>query len=286
MDLDTGNAAWMDAASGVEIRRIRTAGHGAVGVSGDEQLLFLGSPGGKPCFRLFLFRIIAGGTGRVGDADCFQGFPEIPNQKAGQGRQGTVQEVRLVTVGQIDFPLGNAVAEDKAGEKTEIRQQPGRGFRFGIRRCILAAESRAVPAAVAHIFFTVVMVPVEHVEPVLAMKFPEQAEHVVVNVYDPGKRMIFPQLIAVSQFQISITLLKIMLERRKVQVLVFQEIVIGVAHTPMTVTEQDKTRAAVQRDHRGVAKCPGNPLIPPHQRYLLCFRNRLGQMVLRNANGR
>ena len=81
---------------------------------------------------------------------------------------------------------------------------------------VLAVEGRAVPSAVTYIFFTVVMISVKHIEPFPAVKFPEQAEYVIVDIYDPREGMIFPQFIAVSEFQVSISLLKIMLECSKI----------------------------------------------------------------------
>lgn len=107
-------------------------------------------------------------------------------------------------VSQIDLLLGNGIVQDEAGQKMEIWQQQG----------------GAVAAAVAQIFFTVVMISIKHIKPFPAAKFFEQAEYVIVDIYDPGERTVFPQLVAVSKLQIGISFLKIVLKRRKVQVLI------------------------------------------------------------------
>ena len=82
------------------------------------------------------------------------------------------------------------------------------------------AVNAAVAAAVAKIFFTVIMISIKHIKPFPAAKFFEQAEYVIVDIYDPGEGTVFPQLVAVSKLQIRISFLKIVLKRRKVQVLI------------------------------------------------------------------
>lgn len=83
LNFQAGDAAWMDAAPGIEVGGIRISGHGAVGVPCDEQFLFLDRPGCQALFCLLFLCIIAGSAGRVGYAKGFQRFPEIPHQKAG-----------------------------------------------------------------------------------------------------------------------------------------------------------------------------------------------------------
>lgn len=65
LDFNAGDTAWMDAASGIEIRRLRISSHGAVGMSCDKQFLLLRCPCGEAHFSLLFFGIITGGTGGV-----------------------------------------------------------------------------------------------------------------------------------------------------------------------------------------------------------------------------
>lgn len=206
LDFYAGDAAWVDAAPDIEIRGIRRSGHGAVGMPRDEQFLFLGCPCGKASFRLLFLGIIAGGAGRVGYAERFQGLPEVPHQEAGQRGQGAVQEIGLVSMGEIKFHAGNGIVQDEPGQETEIRKQFGRFIVFracgdlmagGFSGKVLAVARTTVPAAVPEAFFAVVVVPVEHVEPALAMEFFQQAEDVAVDVYDAGEGTVFPELVAV-----------------------------------------------------------------------------------------
>lgn len=88
------------------------------------------------------------------------------------------------------------------------------------------------------------MISVNHIKPVLLMKQGEEPEHIVMNFNDLAHSPVFPQLIPVSQLNIGKTLLIVMVQSRKIKVLVFEKVVVGIAPAAVAVADDSVAAAA------------------------------------------
>ena len=69
------------------------------------------------------------------------------------------------------------------------------------------------------------------------MKTGEQEEDIAVGFDNLLHAAVFPKFIPISQFDVGITCFIIVLQGGKIQVLVFQEIIVGVPYAAVTVTD-------------------------------------------------
>lgn len=69
--------------------------------------------------------------------------------------------------------------------------------------------------------FDNIVVSIEKIQPVFLAKLCEEPEDIAVDIHDIFHVSVFPQFIAIAQFDISISLSVIMFQRGKIQVLVF-----------------------------------------------------------------
>lgn len=99
----------MNAASCVEIGRLKTTQPGSVRVAGDENTVVFFCPLGKFFFRVVLTVIVLGGAGGIQDAEVFKRFPDVANQKAGETPQVAVEKVGLVAVDEIKVALAGQI---------------------------------------------------------------------------------------------------------------------------------------------------------------------------------
>ena len=101
-DFDTGDTPWVHAASGIKIRGIFCAEHRAVGMSCNEDTIFVFCPSGKSFFDFLLSCVIACGTGWIGKTDLFQWTPDITYKKTSCFPKGAVKKISLVSVSEIN----------------------------------------------------------------------------------------------------------------------------------------------------------------------------------------
>ena len=84
-------------------------------MSCDQDAVILSGPSGQGTFHLLFFRVILRGAGRIQETSSFQRFPDISDQETGRAPQDAVEEICLVAVGQIDFPLTVCIFQNYAG---------------------------------------------------------------------------------------------------------------------------------------------------------------------------
>jgi len=240
----------MDTAAGVEIGGVRTEA-GTVCVAGDQDVPGLLGIVGQALFHPVLVGVVFGGAGGVKHSEMFQGLPEIPNQKAGQPPEGGVQGICLMSVGQVEALSLTALLQDNALIKGKSREEGLAAL--GIRAKIGVTDLVGITRS----FFLHIMIAVQQIKPSLAVKQGEEPEHIIVNLNDLTHAPVFPQLIPVSQFNIGVALGIVVLQCRKIEVLVFQKIIAPGAVPPMTVAEQNITAAGAQRKNGGILKSVG-----------------------------
>lgn len=100
-DFDAGDTPGMNAAPIVEIGAFARLGENrAMGVPGDDNLIFAGREGAQLFFNLFRFLAGAAAPYRRQEAHQLQRAPEIPHKEASQGPQGVVEQAALMAVNQ------------------------------------------------------------------------------------------------------------------------------------------------------------------------------------------
>lgn len=80
------------------------------------------------------------------------------------------------------------------------------------------------------------MVSVNHVKSVLSVKERQKPESAAVNINDLPHIPVFPEFIPISQLNVSKAMLIIVIKSGKIQIFVFQKIIIGISTASMTVT--------------------------------------------------
>ena len=243
-----GNAVRMNTASAIIITDIGFRKCGAVCMSGDQDMVFLFSPVVQTLLRFLLFGIIFGCAGRIQDAIVFQGFPQISHQKTGKTPEGGIEKICLMPMGEIDiFEIGiQGILQDDSRIESYIRQK---GLPFQMR--IVSAAARidtAISYRVVAILFDHIMISVQHVQTPLSVEQGQKGENVSMCFNDLLHATVLPKFVPITQLDISITGTVIMLQGGIIQVLVFQEIIIGGTDTPMAVAEQNIFCAVIQRE--------------------------------------
>ena len=206
----------MYTASRIIIERRLLRQHGAVGMSGDQDMLPFSGPLAQAFFAFFLYLVILGGAGGIQKAQILKRAPEIPYQKAGQRPERGIEQTGLVAVGQVKRFLWK---------------------RFGAQHQSLQ-KGRAL-------FAGDIVIAVEKIQPAPFLKSGKHTVDIVVDLGDIAQLPVFPQFFPVSQLDISETAPLIMFQRRVVEMLVFQKIVGGSTHAPVTVTYENIFGASV-----------------------------------------
>lgn len=115
-------------------------------------------------------------------------------------------------------------------------------------------EGGAVAGNVSPVLFDDVMIAVEHVEPVLPVEQGEQLEYIAVCLDNLCETAVFPKLVAVAQLDVCKACLIVVLQSSIIEMLVFQEIVVGRARAPVTVADQNVFCAGVEGKPRRPSK--------------------------------
>lgn len=238
----------MDTASGVHVvRRIRVE-TGTVRMACYQVEIVLDGIVGQKLFYAVFLRIISGGACGIQNAEAFQRLPEVTYQKTGLLPADGIEEVSLMAVGQVQTDAGAGIFQDDALVEGQRREKGL--FTLAFRTEIGTAD----PVRVAGFLFLQIMISIDKIESVLPVEKRQQPEYVVVDFDNPAHLAVFPQFIAVSQFDVSIPLRIIMLQSGKIQVLVFEEVIVGAAVSPMAVADDTETAAGRQREDRGIMK--------------------------------
>ena len=162
LDLNTGNASGMYAASRIAVGN-RIIQHRPVGMSRDQNAPGLICPPGQNLFYFLLFGIVLRRTGRVQEAGCFQGLPDISDQKARRSPQNAVEEIRLMPMGEIDFPGAFCIFQNYA--RIEVKTRKQFFFLAGAAwiRCTASAREPGIP-------LYDVVIAVQHDQPVFPVE--------------------------------------------------------------------------------------------------------------------
>lgn len=110
-----------------------------------------------------------------------------------------------------------------------------------------AGISTAVLDRITAVFFGHIMVAVQHVQTSLAMEAGEKGKDVAMCLNNLTHAAVFPKFVPVAKFNISITKPEVMLQGGKIEILVFEKIVIGGSDAPVTVAEKNIFCVLIQR---------------------------------------
>ena len=91
--------------------------------------------------------------------------------------------------------------------------------------------------AKAGFFLFHIMIAVYHIESALSAVQGKEPEHVAVYFDDLAHFPVFPELIPVSQLNIGKSPLIVVRKGRKIKVLIFQKVVVGISPAPVTVAD-------------------------------------------------
>ncbi len=200
-NLNAGDTAGVYTAARVEIAGLFVAQHGAMGMARDQITFFLYRPAGKQPLAALSVAVIFCRAGRVQDADLLQRLPQVPYQEAGQLPEGRIEDVSLMSVGEIQ--LQTAGSMDRA-----------------VLPCFCGmAYLEDYPLVVGKftaVFQSVVMISVEHIEPVFRLKKGVQPENIAVDFLNGIQTAVFPQFIPVPQLNIGKSVDIVMAEGGKV----------------------------------------------------------------------
>ena len=90
------------------------------------------------------------------------------------------------------------------------------------------------------------MVSVKKIDTIFAIIFGEKPEHIAVYVYDLLHGTVFPEIIAIPKLNIGVAVVVVVLQSRKIKVLILQKIVAVAAISAMAVADQDITGRIVK----------------------------------------
>lgn len=114
-----------------------------------------------------------------------------------------------------------------------------------------------------------VMVAVQKPEPLLFVVEGQEPERIVMDRLYLFHRPVLPQFITVSKLNIRKLPVIIISERRKVQILVLQKIIIRRSCPPVAVAEQYISGIRAKGQDRGIRKCSVKPACRAHDLFLL-----------------
>ena len=103
-------------------------------------------------------------------------------------------------------------------------------------------------------FFDHVVVSVDHIEPVVLIKPGQLPEYVTMDFFDLFHIPVFPEFVSISQFNVGVAALIIIVQSGEIEMAVFQKIVALGTASPVTVTEKHITAPGFQRKNGNIAK--------------------------------
>jgi hypothetical protein len=221
----------MDAASGVDVIRSLRVKAGPVGVSGNQGTLCFHGIAAQALFHPVLVHIIFGRAGRVKDAKMLHGFPKVADEKTCQFPAGGVEKIGLVPVCQKQSKVLRGIFQNQALIKRKIlKERPD---------ALLLTTKAGIKEQIAKAGFFLfhIMIAVYHIESALSAVQGKEPEHVAVYFDDLAHFPVFPELIPVSQLNIGKSPLIVVRKGRKIKVLIFQKVVVGISPAPVTVAD-------------------------------------------------
>lgn len=156
---------------------------------------------------------------------------------------------------------------------------------------LFAAPGAKVFLEIGRVSFHNIVIAVYGVHAAFLIVLGDDGKTLWMYVLDFSEGAVFPQLVTVSEFQISEVSLKIVAQGRKVQKFIFHEIISCVSASPMAVAEKDIPGLVIERQPQRVFKGLRNSLVGIHEYLLdaedfLCLRYFLGFSMRRKAKGR
>lgn len=88
------------------------------------------------------------------------------------------------------------------------------------------------------ILFHNVVISVEHKEPTLSVELFQLLEYIAVIFLNLLHSFVFPEFVAISQFNIGEVIAVVVFQRSLIEGLIFQKIIVGVADTPVAVAKK------------------------------------------------
>lgn len=198
-------------------------------MTGNQRLPVFCRPVTESFFYGVLFPVVFSSAGGVVQSQQFQRSPEIADQKACQMSESVIEQITLMSMGEKDFPSVLRIGEEQTFLCYKSRKEGL--LTVGGFAEIMVAGFREKGLAVFH----PVMISIEHVETVLPVELCHQPETVGVNLYDLLHISVLPQLIAVSQLNVSEAFFVIICQGCEEEILVFQKIVTPVPDTTVAV---------------------------------------------------
>lgn len=139
-----------------------------------------------------------------------------------------------------------------------------------------------------------IMVAIDHIKSFFVIEKGKFMKYITVNFLDLFHVSVFPKFVPIAQFNISIPLLIIMSQCRKIEILVFQKIIIVGAIPAVAVTEKNIAVAAVKGQGRSIFKRFIQTMVTAHDYLLLVLwrpahercLNRLSLIMQWKAKGR
>ena len=212
--------------------------NGTVRMPGNQNAVVFLRPLVQAHFTVIFDMIVFGGAGRIQYAQIFKGPPDIADKKTGKRPERRVEQAGLMPVRQVERHAGPAAGQQVCSEYDSLIK--GEGGKERLHLLGLGTEiSTAAFGRVALLALHDVVIAVDKIQAVLLMKLFEKPEDIVVDINDVFHVSVFPKLIPIPQFNIGKPLSVVMFQRGKIQMLVFQKIIGGISHAPVTVAHQN-----------------------------------------------
>jgi len=243
----------MDAASRVIVAGRLCGQDRAVCVACDQDVMVFFGPSVQAKFTFVFDMVIFGCAGGIQNAQVFQRVPEIPDKETGERPECGIEQAGLVPVRQIEGYMGTVTGQQVCGEDNALMEGEGGKERLHLLG-LCTEEGITAFGRVAFFSFDNIMVAVDKIKSLLQVKLFKKPENVAVDVYDIFHAPVFPKLIPVPQFDIGKALSVIMPQRGEIQVLVFQEVIGGIADAPVTVAHEDIPGAVREREKGSICE--------------------------------
>ena len=103
------------------------------------------------------------------------------------------------------------------------------------------------------------MISVKKIQPVLPVQLRKDSKDFIMHLDNVLHAAVLPEFVPIPKLNIRKSPFVIIFQRRKIQMLVFQEIIRGGSNPPVAVAHQDIARAVCQRQNRGIPKSMPQP---------------------------
>ena len=97
------------------------------------------------------------------------------------------------------------------------------------------------------IFLDHIVITVECIESLICIKARDGAKAVGMRFFYLGKRAVFPQFVAVSKFDVNEFLPIIIVQCGKIQIFIFEEVIICISDTAVTVRKENVAGPVIER---------------------------------------